>query len=155
MKKCKIKSRRLPRWKLMLLTYRHPYLGQTIISSVKCFVIKCLQMPKTAKTINLPPRGHPKYLLRRRGSYYRLFTLYVYAFRYHPYSEEWWRAGWSGREKMFPVINLLCPGTNGEISFRALTPDGGTFAKSSGYYYSPFRLTSEEHKKKKTGVYTF
>lgn len=52
------------------------------------------------------------------------------------------------REKMFPVINLSWSGTNGEISFRTLTPDGGTFAKSSGHYYSPFRLTSEEQKKK-------
>lgn len=50
----------------------------------------------------------------------------------------------------FPVINLLCPGTNGEISFLALTPDGGTFAKPSGYYYSPFRLISEEQKKKRS-----
>lgn len=50
------------------------------------------------------------------------------------------------REKMFPAINLSRAGTNGEISFRTLTPDGGTFAKSSGHYYSPFRLTWEEQK---------
>lgn len=55
---------------------------------------------------------------------------------------------------MFPVINLSWPRrTNGEISFRTLTPDGGTFAKSSGHYYSPFRLTSGLQNKKTVFAY--